>query len=96
MAMTISARSVEGHRERPAIKLLTIESVSLFKSGLKRLFKLQEKLFRIESVSSAKLYASASAEGQRDHRQDAGAHYDLRNTLMSPTSASAAAMIASL
>ena len=74
MARSSSARSQDGQRERPAIKLLTIESVSLLKARFKRFFKLQEKLFRIESVSSAKLYASTSAEGQRDHRQDEGAH----------------------
>ena len=74
MAMTISARSQEGQRERPAIKLLTIAAVSLFEARLKRLLQLQEKLFRIESVSAAELHARAADEAKRDQRQDKGAH----------------------
>lgn len=74
MAMTISARSVLGHFARPRIKLLTIGSVSLLKASFKRLFQLQEKLFRIEAVSAAELYARAAGQSQRGKRQKELAH----------------------
>ena len=74
MARRSSARSQEGQRERPAIKLLTIAAVSLFEARLKRLLQLQEKLFCIESVSAAELNARAAGEDQRDQRQKKLAH----------------------
>jgi len=74
MAMTISARSVLGHFARPRIKLLTIGSVSLFEASFKRLFQLQEKLFGLHVVAHANFHARAAGDGQRDQRQDDGAH----------------------
>ena len=44
MAMTISARSVEGQRESPRINDLTIGSVSLLKAALKGLLDLEKEL----------------------------------------------------
>ena len=74
MAMTISARSVDGQRESPRINDLTIAALSLLEAALKRLLQLQEKLFRIESVSAAELHARAAGEDQRDQRQKKLAH----------------------
>ena len=74
MAMTISARSVDGQRESPRINDLTIAAVSLLEAGLKRLLQLQEKLFGIESVSAAELHARAAGEGQQGKRQKKLAH----------------------
>lgn len=77
MAMTISARSVLGQRERPRIKLLTIGSVSLFKASFKRLFQLQEKLFGLHVVAHAHFHARAAGEAKRGKRQKKLAHVSL-------------------
>ena len=69
MAMTISARSVDGQRESPRINDLTIAALSLLKAGLKRLFQLQEKLLGLHVVAHADFHARAAGEAQRDQRQ---------------------------
>ena len=74
MAMTISARSVDGQRESPRINDLTIAALSLLKAGLKRLFQLQEKLLGLHVVAHAHFHARAAGEGQRDQRQKKLAH----------------------
>ena len=74
MAMTISARSVDGQRESPRIKLLTIESVSLFKSALKGSFQLGKEPFCLEVVAQIELGSRAAGEAKRDQRQKDGAH----------------------
>ena len=52
----------------------TIGINSLLEAALKRLLQLQEKLFRIESVSAAELHARAAGEDQHDQRQKKLAH----------------------
>ena len=52
----------------------TIEINSLLEAALKRLLQLQEKLFRIESVSAAELDPCAAGEGQQGKRQKKLAH----------------------
>ena len=69
MAMTISARSVDGQRESPRINDLTIAAVSLFKARLKRLLDLEEELLGLHVVARAELHACAAGEDQRDQRQ---------------------------
>lgn len=69
MAMTISARSVEGQRESPRIKLLTMKSVSLLKTRFDGLLKLQKKLLRLCIVTHADLHSRASGEDKRETRQ---------------------------
>ena len=74
MAMTISARSVDGQRESPRINDLTIGSISLLKSRLKRLLDLKKELLGLHVVASAELHARAAGQGQRDQRQKKLAH----------------------
>ena len=74
MAMTISARSVDGQRESPRINDLTIKGSSLLKAGFKRLLDLQKKLLGLYVVARAELHARAAGEGQRDQRQKKLAH----------------------
>ena len=96
MAMTISARSVDGQRESPRINDLTIELVSFLQRRLKRLFQLQKKLPSFYVVAEAQLHAFASREAKRDQRQQDGAHYfdSRRKTSNTPTKALSAAAIA--
>ena len=74
MAMTISARSVDGQRDSPRINDLTIGSVSLFKAALKGRFQLGKEPFRLEVVAQIELGSSAAGEDQRDQRQKKLAH----------------------
>ena len=74
MAMTISARSVEGQRESPRIKLLTIGISSLLKSRLERLLDLEKELLGLDVVARPELHPLAAGEAKRGQRQDNGAH----------------------
>ena len=74
MAMTISARSVDGQRESPRINDLTIGSVSLFKAALKGGFQLGKEPFRLEVVAQIELGSRAAGEGQQGNRQKKLAH----------------------
>ena len=74
MAMTISARSVDGQRESPRINDLTIGSVSLLKAALKGGFQLGKEPLGLEVVAQIKLGSRAAGEDQRDQRQKKLAH----------------------
>jgi hypothetical protein len=74
MAMTISARSVDGQRESPRINDLTIAALSLLEAALKRLLDLQKELLRLHVVTEAELHARAAGEAKRDQRQNKSSH----------------------
>ena len=74
MAMTISARSVDGQRESPRINDLTIKGSSLLKAGFKRLLDLEKELLGLHVVARPELYARAAREAKRDQRQKKLAH----------------------
>ena len=74
MAMTISARSVDGQRESPRINDLTIKGSSLLKARLKRLLDLEKELLGLHVVARAELHARAASQSQRDQRQNKSSH----------------------
>lgn len=99
MSPSNSAKSEEGHlRIAEAIVFGTMKKDSLFESAWQGSFNLKEKFFRVESVASANFHILTSCERERaEDKNEKKTHYFcFRKTLINPTSANPAAMIALL